>query len=390
MKRSQLALVSMMFAVALPVLAADGADTVTVEATGEAAIVSGNAVKAHEDAKRVALRNAVEQVAGTLISADTLTSNSQLISDRIFSNASGYVKSFKNVKCSDANGVSACTLTAVVAKGGLDRDLQAVQALVRSIEHRKVIILTQEQAIDPSGVVTSSSVMSKVLTDAFKADGWEIIDPNFATGGKLRLASGVGLGAVEAKELGQLSKADYILYGRVNFRHQDLGAGLVKGAKLFPLSGEYDFTVFETSGGTQLGAVSGKLTSGTRSGVISYEQTAFDVARAEGKNIVAEVRKAVYGTLGDARQNGTRLVMTVKGLEDFTEVEAFKQLLSDQVTGIREVRNDGFAERSAQYVVTFVGGSSELAGGVSRASYKGKKLRVTGMKGNTLEVTVAK
>ena len=58
-------------------------------------------------------------------------------------------------------------------------------------------------------------------------------------------------------DLGQVSKADYILYGRVNFRYQDLGSGLVKGAKVFPLSGEYDFTVFETSSGVQLGTVSG-------------------------------------------------------------------------------------------------------------------------------------
>ncbi|MGA9523620.1 MAG: hypothetical protein WBV82_19315 [Myxococcaceae bacterium] len=388
MKCAQLSVLTLLIASAA-VAAGDG-DTDTVEATGEAAIVSGNVVKAREDARRVALRNAVEQVAGTLISADTLTANSQLISDRIYSNASGYVKSFKNVKCTDENGVSTCTLTAVVAKGGLDRDLQAVQALVRSVENRKLIILTQEQAIDPKGVVTSSGVMSKVLTDAFAADGWELIDPNFANNGKLRLATGVGLGTVEAKEIGQVSKADYILYGRVHFRYQDLGSGLVKGAKVFPLSGEYDFTVFETSSGVQLGTVSGKLISGARSGVISYEQTAFDISRIEGKSIVAEVRKVVYGKLGEARQNGTRLVMTVKGIDDFTEVEAFKQLLTDEVTGVREIRNDGFAEGSAQYIVVFAGGPNELAGGVSRASYKGRKLRVTGLKGNTLEVTVAK
>ncbi len=381
MKRAQAPLLSLLIASAA--LAAGDGDTVTVETTGEAAIINGNAVKAHEDARRAALRNAVEQVAGTLISADTLTANSQLISDRIYSNASGYVKSFKNVKCSDANGVSTCTLTANVAKGGLDRDLQAVQALVRSVENRKLIILTQEQAVDPKGVVTSSHVMSKVLTDTFAADGWELIDPNFANGGKLRL------GTEEAKEIGQVSKADYILYGRANFHYQDLGSGLVKGAKVFPLTGEYDFTVFETSSGVQLGTVSGKLTSGVRSGVVSYEHTAFDVARLEGKSIVAEVRKVVYGKLGEARQNGTRLLVTVKGIDDFTAVEAFRQLLTHEVTGVREVRNDGFAEGKAQFIVVFAGGPQELAGGVSRASYKGRKLRVTGMKGSTLEVTVA-
>ena len=73
MKRAQLSVLTLLIASAAG--AAGDGDTETVEATGEAAIVSGNVVKAREDARRVALRNAVEQVAGTLISADTLTDN---------------------------------------------------------------------------------------------------------------------------------------------------------------------------------------------------------------------------------------------------------------------------------------------------------------------------
>jgi len=66
--------------------------TVVKEVTGEAAIVDGNRDKAFAEAKSAALRDAVEQVAGVLVSADTLTANSQLISDRILMHSAGYVR----------------------------------------------------------------------------------------------------------------------------------------------------------------------------------------------------------------------------------------------------------------------------------------------------------
>ena len=90
MKALKLTAVSLLLAalVAGPALAAKPA-FVTQEATGEAAIVAGNKDKARRDARNNALREAVERVAGVMISADTLSANSQLVSDRVFANSAG-------------------------------------------------------------------------------------------------------------------------------------------------------------------------------------------------------------------------------------------------------------------------------------------------------------
>src|SRR5512138_1651941 len=76
---------------------AETKDVEVREVTAEEAIVGGNREKAREVAIKKALREAVEQVAGVLISADTLTANSTLVSDRIYSRSEGYVKSWKLV-----------------------------------------------------------------------------------------------------------------------------------------------------------------------------------------------------------------------------------------------------------------------------------------------------
>ena len=385
-------------------LAAQAAETpqvVTKEATGEAAIVGNDEARALKEAQNQALRQAVEQVAGVLISAETVTQNSQLLSDRIFSNSAGYVRSFKLVSKKAEKGVMYATVSAEVGAAQLDKDLAAVQGLVRRHGGRRLVILTQEQAIDAKGVVTSSGVMSTVLTESFEKDGWTLLDPHFAAG-KVKLSSGVALGSVEAKEIGDLTKADYILYGTVNFRYQAPNTGGLfpeldsKGTQLlFLVSGEYDLALFATDSGSQLAKVSGKFDTGSilakkgSSASVSYERTSYDIAKEHGAKVVGEVRKAAMEKMRSAEQNGARVVVNVTGLADYAAVQDFKKAVSG-MANVREVKPGTFGKGKAQFDIFYVGTTDDLAGALGSAPYKKKKLSVTGVSANTVEVVVAK
>ena len=362
---------------------ADGVQS--VEATGEAAIVNGDEVRAREDAKKAALRNAVEQVAGTLVTSDTLVKNSELVQDRILTNAQGYVKSFSAPKYAKDGGVITASLTAQVSTAPLDRDLQAIQTLVRSMEGRKLVILLQEQSIDTNGVVTTSGVMTQAVTDAFKKDGWTIVDPSFAAG-KVQVTSGAALGSTQVKEIGSLTKADVILYGRVTFRFQ---TNPTIKADVFPVTGEWDIAAFATDSGSQFTTLAGKLDSGKKTGLISYERTAFDLASAQSNDMVGQVRKGIYAYLGNQRQNGARVVVDVLGLSDYAEVEDFKRVLG-QRRGVNDVTEGNFGTGKANYEVMLVGTTQDLAGEFKKATFKGKKVKVTGRSQNRVELTVAK
>ena len=369
---------------------------VTQEATGEAAIVDGNKEAAFDEARRKAMREAVEQVVGVMVSAETLTRNNQLVSDRILSNSAGYVRDVKVLSRQEEDGVMKVTIRAQVGTAELDKDLQAVQALIRRLESTRLVILTQEQAIDSHGVTTSSGVLATELTEGFKRDGWTLLDPNFAAG-KLKLSAGVSLGSTEAKEIGELSKADYILYGNVNFRYQPPIGLFDKDASgnqtMFNVTGEYDLAIFATDSGSQLAKIVGKFNTGDMgkggSNVLSYERTAHDIAVNKGKAIVAEVRRQVVEYLRSAEQNGNRLVMSVVGLPDFGAVQDFKRVL-EGMTGMREVKKGNFASRKAQFELTFVGTADELAEKLSSKNFKGKRISVTGATANTVELTLGK
>ena len=373
-------------------------ETVTKETTGEAAIVDGNRPKAEKEARDKALREAVEQVAGVMVSSDTLTANSQLVSDRIFANSAGYIKKYEVLSRREQAGVIKVTVRAQVGTADLDRDLESVRGLIKRMGNRKLVIILQEQTIDPKGIVGSSGVLTTVLTDAFKQDGWTLLDPHFAQG-KLKLSGGVSLGQVEAKEIGDLAKTDYILYGNVNFRNQSaegVFGGGGKSQSFFPVTGEYELGVFATDSGSQLTKLAGKFVTSNKdlgsggTASLSYERTAFDISRNRGKEIVGEVRKAVVEYLRNAEQNGNRLVIQVLGMTDYASVQQFKKVVADTVTGMRDVKPGSLSNGRAQFDVLFIGTTDDLAERLGGKLFKGKKITVTGVAGNTLEVTMGK
>jgi hypothetical protein len=242
-------------------------------------------------------------------------------------------------------------------------------------------------------VTVTSGVTATVLTEAFKRDGWTLVDPSFAAG-KVRLSSAVALGAVEAKEIGTLSNADVILYGTVAFRDAPADALLLSGGgqrAAFPLTGDYDFGVFETSSGSQLAKVSGKLRSNVSDmSLQSREESAHNLVRVHAEEIVTPVRKAVLESLRSAEQNGNRLVLELLGVGDFAALQAFTREVPKWSAGVRELGSPTLAAGKGRMEVTYLGTAAALAEQLEGKSFRGKKLSVTGVSGNTLEVTLGK
>lgn len=367
-------------------------EVVVKETTGEAAIVGGDKEKAEREARERALREAVEQVAGVIVSASSLSANNQLVSDQVFSRSEGYIRSYDVLSKHEEKGVMQVKVRARVGTQQLDQDLQAVRGLVERLRNTRLVILLQEQTIDDKGVTTTSGVMATALTKAFKNDGWTVLDPAFAAG-KLKVGSAVSLGAVEAKEIGDLSKADYILYGTSSFRDAPPDNFLTPGkdSGVFVITGEYDLGVFATDSGTQLAKVSGKLTPALKDvSINSRQESAYNLVTARESEIVGQVRKAVVESLRDAESRGKELTLRVMGIADFSALQGFKKALQGWSSRVRDLRGDALDKGEARLSVLFLGTPDRLAEEIGGKRFLGKKVSVTGISGNALVVTVAK
>ena len=66
-----------------------------VKAMGQAAIYGEDVANARDKAIADAQRKTVEQAIGAMVSSETVTENFELISDKILSRSSGYVRNYK-------------------------------------------------------------------------------------------------------------------------------------------------------------------------------------------------------------------------------------------------------------------------------------------------------
>src|SRR5689334_7847830 len=80
---------------AVPAVRAQDAGEQTVTAEGMGVPSGGDKAKARDQAIDNALRRAVEQTVGTLIESSTATDNYEVLDDRIYTQARGFVKSYK-------------------------------------------------------------------------------------------------------------------------------------------------------------------------------------------------------------------------------------------------------------------------------------------------------
>jgi hypothetical protein len=383
---------------ALGAVALAGEQYITQEATGEAAIVNGDTASAAALAKESAIRDAVQQAAGVILEADSQTVNSQLVRDQITTHSQGYVHSSKELSRKVEGNVVKVTMSVEVGRTALDKDLQAVRALVKRLQGSKLVILLNEQSMAANGSTVSSGVTSTVLTDAFKKDGWTIIDPSFLAG-KVRVASGVSLGQAEAKEIGNLAKADYIVYGTVNFHNQPPDAQWDVDAQgkqqRFLVTGNYEFSVFATDSGTQIAKIADKFDSGAVGDkkpalLTSYERTAFDIIQLHQDEILNKTRGAVVDYLRAAELDGRRLVMTVNGLPNYSAAKDFIENLKGWTNAVKGTSNVTFGSGKAQLDVQFVGTTDELADQLGGKKFHGRQVSVTGVSGNAVEVSLTR
>ena len=136
----------------LVAVAADAAAvTRTVRATGMAPVEGGDRAAAFAEAKRAALRQAVEEGVGVLVSSATRVENFSVIADQILTQTTGYVRRFTLVEESEVEGVYRVVLDAVVDLRDLHRDLAGLRLALSETGNPRVICVGREIVASETG-----------------------------------------------------------------------------------------------------------------------------------------------------------------------------------------------------------------------------------------------
>lgn len=140
-------------------------------AEGVAAITAGIDI-ARDQALRDALRKAVEQGVGIFINSETRVHNFQLLSDRIYSQASGYVSSYRVISETREEGLYRVVVRSLVRLDQLEDDLRAIGILVQEQGRPRLLVV-----IKPIGAATMEREMVETrIVAALQAKGFPVVD----------------------------------------------------------------------------------------------------------------------------------------------------------------------------------------------------------------------
>jgi len=119
-----------------------------VQASGLGLVLEGDLSSGFEQAQKAAMRQAVEEAMGVLITSRTKVRNFAVIEDDILSQTEGYIRSFEVVEHGPVDSTTyQVTIDAVVSLGDLHRRLDALELLIEEAGNPHILCVGGERLV---------------------------------------------------------------------------------------------------------------------------------------------------------------------------------------------------------------------------------------------------
>ncbi len=371
---------------------AKNSEVITVK--GEAAILNNDKLSAKDRALDDAKRKAVEQVTGVIVSSESLTQNFELISDKIYSKAKGYISKYSVVKegvDSKDNGVYFVEIKATVSKGKLEKDISAIKLLYKSMGKPRFLLMIAEQNLGektPSGwwtnaKVSNNSVESTIISSLSKK-GFKFVDGKTLQNKLKKYSQFKNIDAVTAKDIvsiNTLHNANYIITGTVTVT---VTKSQMQGKSIGVATGT--IKVINSSNGEIINTVVIKANHNNSS---ANDFNAAEKAFVDFGNIATKKIENIVLKHWKTQVNSSREIsIKIKGLK-YKKYKKFKAHLLD-IRGVKSVENFKMQHKIASMMVNYKGRSNQLLDMITEKPLKGLKLELETINDNEIIFSVEK
>ena len=391
---------------------AEPAETQVIEVIGESAVTGKDSLGAKDRATQDALRRAVEQACGTLGVAHTQTENFQLISDKILTQAKGYVSSYDVLSTAEEKGVVAVKVRATVGTSKLADDLAAIGLTLARKGMPRIAALIAEQRIDEvkpafwwgaqgakkeaaaGAMKVDQRIVENALISEWTKSGFTFVDPE-SVANKARTAGvvSVDLSQEQVRQLGDLSDCDVVIAGSaVSTKMQDqskLLEGISHGAD--KLTG---VTCSATLSVRAFNADNAEILAATEASASAMNESTLACGRdamvKASKELSANLKKDLLAAWNRQLSAGSRVQLKVSGIDSLKTLGALKTALSQAVRAVKSVNQKSYKNGVAVLDLQLQGKVDDLGAEMEAWKPGGKKVRVVSMSANQLEVELHK
>ena len=188
-------------------------------------VAAGTNLRAADEALAAAQRKAVEQTCGTFLKAQTKTKNYQVVYDKIFANAVGYVREHEVVKKWTVDDRSFCKIRARVSTQHFEEEWATIAATVDREGNPRVIVAVAETITWANGIpiykAEEGGTLQTALEDFMLSKGIKLMDRRTSAKVTKRdvLIATVKNDTKAIAALGVQFKADVVITGHANSKY---------------------------------------------------------------------------------------------------------------------------------------------------------------------------
>ena len=371
---------------------AAGQEVQTITAEGVGVVIGGDRAIARDNAINDALRKAVEQAVGTMVSSETLVQNFQTLNDRIYTQTQGYVQNYKILGENPGPDLHRVTVQAAVAMGDLQKDLQALGILLGQVGKPRIMILIAEQNIGQQyynywwgqqrGEQADLTIAENTIMDHFREKGFDFVDHS-AQSKDIKVTPAFQVADLNdraAITLGQQADAEVVIVGKALAK----SVGSIAGTSMKSVQANISLRAIQTDNGRV-------LSSGTEHAAAVHIDEVTAGAEALRKASVKISDKMIDDIIKNFQKRvaATTLVqLTVTGLSGHPDLLKFKNMIQSQVRGVERIHERSFSGNVAKMEVDLKGSAQSFSEEISRKSFNEFVVKVVSSTWSTVEINV--
>lgn len=366
-----------------------GQDIREVTALGMGSIVNDNVARAKDEAVQDALRNAIEQTVGTMVSSETLAENFAVVDDRIYQQTRGYIQKYEILEQGKRDAMLyEVKVRALVKTAQLQDDLEAITTLIRRKNTPRLMVLIDEKNIGETATAAhyleadlntaESQLMNQFMKKGFRFVDAATVRQNLDREKEAAILEG---DARQAAAVGRRSGAEVVLVGKALAKAVEVEAF---GAKIRSQQATVTVKAIRTDTGDLLAI-------GTEQGKFTHidDVTGGTKAIQKACDALADplIAKILDRWSADVNTGGT-LTLRVRNVDDYAELNRFKSSLKYYVRGVTSVTQRDFNDGFAVLELEMKGNADDLANRLSTAKMEGFIVKVTGVSEGGVTVTL--
>jgi hypothetical protein len=371
----------------------------SVTAKGQAAIVNNDKAMARDKAIEDALRRAVEQVVGTMVTSETNTRDFQLLEDNIYTHSKGYVESYKIVSEKVEDNVYIVDIQAEVSSGKIEGKLKAIGIAISRKGKPRVMFLIAEQNVGqetPSywwGTTASVSdigIVENTMINIFQKNGFTVIDRQ-AVSGKIKVKDAYRVASLTsdaAKSIANQTDAQIVIFGQAiakSLGNQPIGTS-PDSPKYPTASANISVRALNTDNGEIIATATGEHVYPHPS-EISAGNNALKMA---AEKVANQLIDGIMEKWNQELSGGQMVSIDITGIDDPSFLSEFKNFLTQQVRGVQGVQIRKFKKPDASLDIDYKGKGQDLGLELSGKKIGKSVLEVTDMQQNSVKIKVTK